>query len=179
MVSAGWYPDPLHDHEHRYWDGNEWTEHVADGGASAIAPLAPGAALPPPGVALGAAEPATTGDSQLSASRMPPEPIIENRSEALLCIVYWPLTVIAFLALTAGSVLASEVALVLLLLALGSHFALLKSQRGRGVSAARQMPALPGSRRWRRQAGWGWKVIGPRALSQAWHLLVDESPSPK
>jgi hypothetical protein len=58
MVSAGWYPDPTHVHEHRYWDGNEWTEHVADGGASAIAPLAPGAAFPPPAVALGAAEPA-------------------------------------------------------------------------------------------------------------------------
>jgi len=26
---AGWYPDPAGRHEHRYWDGARWTEHVA------------------------------------------------------------------------------------------------------------------------------------------------------
>jgi uncharacterized protein YxjI len=29
---AGWYPDPSGRHEHRYWDGTRWTEHVASHG---------------------------------------------------------------------------------------------------------------------------------------------------
>ena len=27
---AGWFPDPGGAHDHRYWDGTRWTEHVAD-----------------------------------------------------------------------------------------------------------------------------------------------------
>jgi hypothetical protein len=29
---AAWYPDPSNRFELRYWDGAEWTEHVARGG---------------------------------------------------------------------------------------------------------------------------------------------------
>jgi len=29
---AAWYPDPSKRFELRYWDGAEWTEHVARGG---------------------------------------------------------------------------------------------------------------------------------------------------
>ena len=29
---AAWYPDPSKRFELRYWDGTEWTEHVARGG---------------------------------------------------------------------------------------------------------------------------------------------------
>jgi hypothetical protein len=29
---AGWYPDPSGRFELRYWDGNQWTEHVARAG---------------------------------------------------------------------------------------------------------------------------------------------------
>ncbi len=29
---AAWYPDPSNRFELRYWDGSEWTEHVARGG---------------------------------------------------------------------------------------------------------------------------------------------------
>jgi hypothetical protein len=32
---AGWFPDPWGRHEYRYWDGTEWTDHVADGGRAA------------------------------------------------------------------------------------------------------------------------------------------------
>jgi uncharacterized protein YxjI len=29
---ADWYPDPYGRHQHRYWDGQQWTEHVSDHG---------------------------------------------------------------------------------------------------------------------------------------------------
>jgi hypothetical protein len=35
---AGWHPDPMGTHEHRYWDGSQWTSHVADAGVLASAP---------------------------------------------------------------------------------------------------------------------------------------------
>jgi hypothetical protein len=35
---AGWFPDPGGVHDHRYWDGTRWTEHVADGGVAAFDP---------------------------------------------------------------------------------------------------------------------------------------------
>ena len=44
--AAGWYPDPLGRHEHRYFDGSVWTSHVADAGRAAEDPLSP----PPPHV---------------------------------------------------------------------------------------------------------------------------------
>lgn len=35
---AQWHPDPSGRHEHRYWDGDRWTAHVADHGVSAEDP---------------------------------------------------------------------------------------------------------------------------------------------
>jgi uncharacterized protein YxjI len=35
---ANWYPDPLGRHEHRYWDGTQWTEHVASHGRQSTDP---------------------------------------------------------------------------------------------------------------------------------------------
>lgn len=35
---AGWYPDPAHRHEMRYWDGYRWTDHVADQGVQGTDP---------------------------------------------------------------------------------------------------------------------------------------------
>ena len=34
--AADWYPDPTHRHELRYFDGNAWTQHVANGGAAEV-----------------------------------------------------------------------------------------------------------------------------------------------
>ncbi len=31
-TAAAWYPDPSGHHEHRYWNGTAWTEHVSDHG---------------------------------------------------------------------------------------------------------------------------------------------------
>lgn len=36
---AAWHPDPTSRHEHRYWDGESWTEHVADAGVASTDPL--------------------------------------------------------------------------------------------------------------------------------------------
>jgi uncharacterized protein (AIM24 family) len=39
MTAAAWHPDPTGKHELRYWDGTQWTEHVADAGVQATDPL--------------------------------------------------------------------------------------------------------------------------------------------
>lgn len=36
--AAGWQADPTGRHGHRYWDGTQWTEHVADEGVAATDP---------------------------------------------------------------------------------------------------------------------------------------------
>jgi hypothetical protein len=36
---AGWLPDPRGRHEFRFWDGNLWTDHVADNGLAGHDPL--------------------------------------------------------------------------------------------------------------------------------------------
>ena len=33
---ADWYPDPSGRHEHRYWDGTRWTEHVSSHGRQGV-----------------------------------------------------------------------------------------------------------------------------------------------
>jgi hypothetical protein len=36
---AGWFDDPTGAHELRYWDGEAWTDHVADGGIASRSPV--------------------------------------------------------------------------------------------------------------------------------------------
>lgn len=38
---AGWHPDPLGRFDHRYWDGEVWTEHVSRAGQQLTDPLTP------------------------------------------------------------------------------------------------------------------------------------------
>lgn len=39
-IAAAWLADPTGRHQHRYWDGSSWTEHVSDAGAATTdAPL--------------------------------------------------------------------------------------------------------------------------------------------
>src|SRR6185295_19761643 len=40
LPPAGWFADPSGRHEHRYWDGATWTDHVADRGVAAVDPVA-------------------------------------------------------------------------------------------------------------------------------------------
>src|SRR5204862_1995792 len=35
---ASWQPDPTGKHDHRYWDGTQWTDNVADAGVAATDP---------------------------------------------------------------------------------------------------------------------------------------------
>jgi hypothetical protein len=39
-VAPGWYPDPLGRHEHRYFDGDTWSDHVSDRGIQDLDPVA-------------------------------------------------------------------------------------------------------------------------------------------
>ncbi|MEI8238042.1 MAG: DUF2510 domain-containing protein [Actinomycetota bacterium] len=74
MTTPSWYPDPMHRHELRWWDGQAWTAHVNDHGSAGHDPLfgsepqhpawapptiAPSADQAPPPIAAFAAPPAT------------------------------------------------------------------------------------------------------------------------
>lgn len=92
MADAGWYPDPRGRHEHRYFDGTTWTDHVADAGRGGMDPVnapsppagptpAPptGAPPPPPGATpAGIASPPPATGPPPTTGRTPgwyPEPI--------------------------------------------------------------------------------------------------------
>ena len=55
LPPSGWYDDPLRRHQRRYWNGEAWTEHVANNGVSGVDPIREGHAgaasrsLPPSG----------------------------------------------------------------------------------------------------------------------------------
>jgi hypothetical protein len=53
MAGEGWYPDPSGKHEQRYYDGTQWTEHVSNGGVTAVDPVPTG----PPTMSTTAAMP--------------------------------------------------------------------------------------------------------------------------
>ena len=35
-IDPGWHPDPAGRHDHRYWDGRTWTDHVATNGVASV-----------------------------------------------------------------------------------------------------------------------------------------------
>jgi uncharacterized protein YxjI len=39
ITPANWFPDPNGRHQHRYWDGTAWTDHVSDNGITSIDPV--------------------------------------------------------------------------------------------------------------------------------------------
>jgi len=39
LPAPGWYPDTYKRYELRYWDGEQWTDHVATGGVQAVDPV--------------------------------------------------------------------------------------------------------------------------------------------
>ena len=40
LPPASWHPDPLGRYEYRFWDGAQWSDHVATGGVEATDPIA-------------------------------------------------------------------------------------------------------------------------------------------
>lgn len=50
-MTAAWHPDPTGRYEQRWWDGAQWTEHVAIAGVQQVDPM--GAAMGPPGTGPG------------------------------------------------------------------------------------------------------------------------------
>ncbi len=46
QAPANWYPDPFGHHELRYWDGGQWTQHVASRGRQEIDPPVGGSPVP-------------------------------------------------------------------------------------------------------------------------------------
>ncbi|MFT7474129.1 MAG: hypothetical protein ACI81L_001050 [Verrucomicrobiales bacterium] len=40
--SPAWYPDPLGQHEHRWYDGTQWTDHVSSHGRQGVEPVEKG-----------------------------------------------------------------------------------------------------------------------------------------
>lgn len=35
-IPPAWHPDPTGRHDHRWWDGTQWTDHVADAGVASV-----------------------------------------------------------------------------------------------------------------------------------------------
>jgi molecular chaperone DnaK len=74
-TDAGWQADPTGRHEHRYWNGNAWTDDVSDAGVSATDPLAASTTDTVPGAsAAGSAPsfpPAAPASSTKAKSRVP------------------------------------------------------------------------------------------------------------
>jgi len=58
LPPAHWAADPTGRHEHRYWDGNRWTDHVADQGRTTVDPIA--------------ADPASSAAATTAAADAPP-----------------------------------------------------------------------------------------------------------
>ena len=48
MSNPAWESDPTTRHQYRWWDGEKWTEHVADDGVQSVDPLTGTESLKPP-----------------------------------------------------------------------------------------------------------------------------------
>jgi len=46
--AAGWYDDPSGQFDHRYWDGDHWTDHVTTRGVRSVAHVTPAGWYPDP-----------------------------------------------------------------------------------------------------------------------------------
>lgn len=71
MVAAGWYADPAGGHPYRYWDGAQWTDHVAGPSGQGLDPLTPPPV--PEGASTTAAQPAQQQPAQQPAQQQQAE----------------------------------------------------------------------------------------------------------
>lgn len=71
--SPGWQPDPTGRHDHRYWDGTQWTDNVADAGVAATDPYdGPLEAGPEEAAEAPPADTGTDGDAGDAGDAAPP-----------------------------------------------------------------------------------------------------------
>lgn len=75
---AGWFPDPMRRFQSRYWDGTQWTAHVATDGVQATDPLNP---TPGTITATGPRDPATAAHDQSTAVADTGPGFLERRRE--------------------------------------------------------------------------------------------------
>jgi hypothetical protein len=80
LPPAGWFADPSLRHEHRYWDGAAWTDHVADRGVTAFDPVTR------PVVEV-VAQPDVVSSSAPSPGVAPPPSVPATQAEAS---AWWP-----------------------------------------------------------------------------------------
>jgi hypothetical protein len=68
---AGWYPDPEHDTQDRWWDGTSWSDHRRPRGGAVVAPATPAVPVAPAYVPAGTANPYGTPSSAYGSSVTP------------------------------------------------------------------------------------------------------------
>jgi hypothetical protein len=74
-AAAGWHADPFGRFDHRYWDGERWTEHVSTAGQQSVDPPIAGPP-PPPGAPSPAAAPAVATTPSVAASSALDTPVL-------------------------------------------------------------------------------------------------------
>ena len=83
---AGWYPDPTNRHQNRWFDGNDWTDHVADGQAVSTDPVQGGPAAastqPTPAATPDPAATSVSAGGVRAAARRPRQPATGRRRPA-------------------------------------------------------------------------------------------------
>jgi hypothetical protein len=78
-----WYPDPAGNHELRYHDGSQWTEHVATGGVVATAPIP----MPVPNAGPApAVSPVYGGETCQACGRAPATRIVVRRHVGMVIV---------------------------------------------------------------------------------------------
>ena len=74
MSVSSWEPDPTGRHQYRWWDGERWTDQVADDGVQAVDPVSitearlPHQSVPPTPPPSGLAQEESSGFSDLGSS---------------------------------------------------------------------------------------------------------------
>jgi Protein of unknown function (DUF2510) len=89
---AAWHPDPLNWHQLRYWDGDKWTDHVADDGTTTLDPVSrgprpvqptqPSAPAPQP-----TPSPLTQGNAESSRQPWVPKVDLDSAQAAIYALV--------------------------------------------------------------------------------------------
>jgi len=144
MSVSSWEPDPTGRHQYRWFDGEEWTDQVADDGVQSVDPLtsseadlpreAPPLPPPPPGSVPGASPP--------DSGSLPPD----------------PLSMLASKGRRFGAYLL-EIPLTILTLGIG-YIIWMLIVWARGQTPAKQLLRMRVVRlEERRTANWGWMAL--------------------